>query len=256
MPFVERNKRGDIVGLFAVRQRDGQEFLPDDSPEVARFRELHPVPPELLRPRTREEVEKSRKENEAVEAEYQLLQRTILAHSRAFAELENALGALLYTALNIHPKSSRLAYAAYFSPTGFDARVSLVGNVILTFSEENSGLDKLGDKWKELHKNLDAARRLRNAIAHGTAQRFIINNKTYVRLASPAFDVIRVWRDVAKRQIPGLTADELSKAVRRVRGLENCVDCVQRVITACREDDVETVRERLAELETSLQKIG
>ena len=35
MPFVLRNSKGDVTGMFAVRQHEGQEFLDDDNPEVA-----------------------------------------------------------------------------------------------------------------------------------------------------------------------------------------------------------------------------
>ena len=37
MPFVHRDERNEITGLFAAEQEDGQEYLPDDHPEIAAF---------------------------------------------------------------------------------------------------------------------------------------------------------------------------------------------------------------------------
>ena len=45
MPFVQRNKKGEITGLWTVRQWEGQEELSDDNPEVVAFKERQPPLP-------------------------------------------------------------------------------------------------------------------------------------------------------------------------------------------------------------------
>ncbi len=54
MPYVERDDTtGEIVGLFARPQHDGQELLIDDDPVVMAFRT---PPPEPAPPLTAEDI--------------------------------------------------------------------------------------------------------------------------------------------------------------------------------------------------------
>lgn len=39
MPYVKRDEEGHVIGLFAASQESGQEFLPDDHPDVIAFRD-------------------------------------------------------------------------------------------------------------------------------------------------------------------------------------------------------------------------
>jgi hypothetical protein len=56
MPFVQRNWKGEITGIFAVAQPDfATEELPDEHPDVLAYRAKNPVPPELLKAPTKEE---------------------------------------------------------------------------------------------------------------------------------------------------------------------------------------------------------
>mgnify|MGYP003577246408 CR=1 FL=1 len=47
--FIDRDDNNSIVGLYVAAQREGQEELADDSPEIAAFREFfnNPVPGEV-----------------------------------------------------------------------------------------------------------------------------------------------------------------------------------------------------------------
>jgi hypothetical protein len=259
MPFVQRNKQGEVIGLFANRQWDGQEELPDGSPEVERFQERHPIPADLLRPRTREELEQFRKKNEELDAEYRELQSAILALARAWSQLELALSNLLYELLNLPSKASRLAHTVYFSPTSLDARMTMVGNLVARYVEENkavpelSGLMPLWDNMDEPH--FKSARTVRNAMAHGCAQKFQWRGEMYVRLMSPAFDVIRVWKKFDEGKIPGLSVKQVSSSVRKVNHLELCVDEVNRIIVASR-DEPEALPAIFDELKARLAQLA
>lgn len=37
MPFIDRDESGKIKGIYACKQREGQEYVEDDSEEVALF---------------------------------------------------------------------------------------------------------------------------------------------------------------------------------------------------------------------------
>lgn len=38
MPYVDRNDTGKVMGLYASSQKEAQEFLPEDDPEVLAYR--------------------------------------------------------------------------------------------------------------------------------------------------------------------------------------------------------------------------
>jgi hypothetical protein len=59
----------------------------------------------------------------------------------------------------------------------------------------------------------------------------VINGKLYARLSPPAFDVIRIGRKLARRQIPGLSAHDIWQGVKKARALQECVDHINRLVT-------------------------
>jgi hypothetical protein len=179
-----------------------------------------------------EEWERINADFERLRQEHEKLREAILAHRNVWAELEIALSALLYEVLRVQPRSSRIAYAIYYSPTGFEARSTLVDNAVIQLIAENAGLAALGSPWRLLCRQVDRARSIRNAIAHGTQTTLHIGDKRYARLTSPAFDVIRVARIISKGQVPGISADVLSDAVKRARRLCDCVDDVNRAVAS------------------------
>ncbi len=194
-------------------------------------------------------------EHESLDREHMELNNAILAHQRAWVELEIALSALLYEVLNVEPRSSLIAYALYYSPTSIEARTELVHNALNQLITENPGLAPLAPLWLLLYKKIGRARTTRNAVAHGTPHILSINGKNYARLTSPAFDVIRVGRPISKGQIPGIGAHELSDAVKRAVYLMECVDEVNRAVAAFR-DQPQTIQENLLSLENRLKSAG
>ena len=73
MPFVQRNRNGEITGIFANPQDYAKEELPDDHPDVISFLEVFPIDPKLLMPSTSTEVEKNHKAYLRVEEEHKLI---------------------------------------------------------------------------------------------------------------------------------------------------------------------------------------
>ena len=235
MPFVQRNWRGEIIGLYSSPQpqQDGTsltepEPLPDDHPEVVAYRAKHPVPEGFLKPPTEQEHRRFAAMNKAAEKEHERIRRNVTQFTIAFSGLETALSALLYAMLNI--QKSQIAYAIYYSPTSFDARAELVGNALIQLATENKPLADLLEIWTTISDSIRQARNLRNAIAHSSPLTHSINGKLHARLSPPAFDVIRIGRRLAKRQIPGLSAHDIWEGIKKVRALDECVDCVNRLV--------------------------
>ena len=194
-------------------------------------------------------------EHQAIDREHEQLKAAILAHQRGWAELELALSALLYEVLRIEPRSSHIAYAIYYSPTSLEARTELVYNALSQLIAENKGLAAIEPLWKLIHKSICRARKVRNVVAHGTPHTLSIQGKNYARLTSPAFDVLRVGRIILRGQIPGIAAPDLFAAAKKLTYLMECVDDVNRAITAFREEPP-TFETRLRALQERLKSAG
>ena len=37
MPYIDRDKEGNIRGIYACKQREGQEYIADDSPDMIAY---------------------------------------------------------------------------------------------------------------------------------------------------------------------------------------------------------------------------
>jgi hypothetical protein len=44
MPFIQRNWRGEITGVFAARQADNDEELSETHPDIVEHLSKHPIP--------------------------------------------------------------------------------------------------------------------------------------------------------------------------------------------------------------------
>ncbi len=254
MPYVQRDSKGNITTTHATIQPGrAEEELPDDNPELLAFYAM--FPPGFLTPPTEAEWAKIRANNKRLAKEHEKIRNSISLFNTSFSELEIALSALLYQILNI--LNSRVAYAIYFSPTSFEARCEIVDNALREVIAENAELrnteqNNLQPLWDRIFKHVNNARKIRNTIAHGNPQTLVINGKSHARLAAPAFDVIRLNRKIAKRQVPGLTASDISGGIQTARFAHDRIDETNRLIASFH-NDRPTLPQRFRELEAGLQ---
>jgi hypothetical protein len=242
MPYVQRNHKGEITGLFAARQpqRDGSDItepdpLPEDHPEVVAFRKraeafFGPPPPPRTEDELRAEMRLFQQENRRVEHEVGKIKRAVEWFDANFNQLEIALSALLATMLNI--PGSRAAHAIYFSPNSFDARVEIVSNVLVQLASEKGDLSDLQPLWRFIENKIDSVRRMRNSLAHGVLQSLVIRGKSHVRFSPLAFDVIRLGRPIDKGNMPGLTASDIMQSAMSAERLVGLVDRANKVFSA------------------------
>ncbi|MEL3890291.1 hypothetical protein V6B08_08445 [Ferrovibrio sp. MS7] len=253
MPFVQRNWKGEVTGLFSLAQAGhAEEELSEDNPEVIAFRQAHPVPPELLRPLTHDERRKINHDHDRLKTEHTQLRNAIWAFNATFNEMELALSALLYSALDI--KHSQVAYAIYYSPNGFDARTEIVDNVIKQLINENPRIADLSPLWSKLYEDFRSTRKMRNNIAHGMPVTLTIRGRNHARLCSPVFDQNRVGRHIAKTgQPPGLTASSIMQGAKKARWQVERVDDVNRLFATFHEVGNPTLPQKFAALEEGLR---
>jgi hypothetical protein len=189
-----------------------------------------------------------------LEEERQSLWHEVELFQREFSRLEHALGELLRALLGA--TNSKIPYAIYYSVTGFETRVRIVGNALIEATTENSKLRLLQkDKyWSFLSRKIGAIRTLRNDIAHGSLQTLLIGDKPYVRWAPPSSDVIRILRRIAKQQVPGISAEEMLKRRAIVWPVTECIDDLTSIVRASRGTNP-ALRDRYRELGRHLRAL-
>lgn len=251
MPFIQRNWKGEITGLFACSQAGyAEEFLPDNAPEVLAFEEAHPAP--ALPPMTSDEIKQSGEYRRALEREHESIRNAVWAFNAAFSELEITFSTLLYSAINL--PNSQVAYAIYYSPAGFDTRKSLVNDIIKQIIQENQKLEPLSEMWPRLYSKIDSIRKMRNDLAHGHPITISINGKNHARLTAPAFDVLRVSRKITAKQIPGLTSSDIFDGAKKTRWLIERLDDVNRIFSTYHDVGNPTLPDKFLALEVGLNR--
>lgn len=195
----------------------------------------------MLKPPSDKDWQRIQQTQRRIEREHAAIRQAVTQFNQQFAELETALSALLYVTVN--RPNSRVAYALYYSPTSFDARVDLVQNAVIQIASENkNALGSLITPWAQspllkLVYQIDRIRNLRNAIAHSAPNTLHVGGKPHARLTAPPFDVIRVGRKLEDRQIPGLTANDINQGANKAGWLIDRVDRLNRVLTAFYDGD-------------------
>lgn len=253
MPFVQRDHRKNIVGIFAHFQAGfAEEELPEGHPDVAAFRSRHPAPEGIMTALTEKELAKLSQRQRQIDKEHQDIRNAVWLFNSEFDELELSLSSLVYASLRPGLKNgSKLAYAIYFTPDGFRARLTLVNNIITQLTKERRGLAKLAPLWKSLFDQFGEVRVKRNVIAHGFPKTFQIDGRAFARLSAPAFDVLNVWRKVDDGGSFGLGSNEILQGARKAAWLRARVDEVNRLVEAsCSRVPL---RKRYDELEAGLR---
>jgi len=176
--------------------------------------------------------------------------------NNAFSSLEYALSGLLHAVIGSSIRD-RIPYAIYYSVNRFDARVQMAENALLEAINQNDMLKPLAAKthWPFLSEKLRRIRILRNAIAHGSLQNLEIRDKVYVRWVPPASDVIRIGRILRKRQIPGLTAEDIAQGKRLLWPVVDCMNDLNMLLRASRRDKT-AWQERYDELAPHLRSVN
>jgi len=263
MPYIQRDFSGKIVGVYSCPQQlqEGScltetELVADDHPELIEFKNNSPALAHVNM--TAAECQRDSEDQKRTEQEILELQHLVLQHIQAWTELETALSALLYAALNIQPSSSLIAYAIYHSLTGFDARLNVVNNVIIQLLDENSELELLREHWPKLNTKIDAAKKGRNTVAHSTIQKLHYGTKPgklRAVLSPLPFDVIRLQRKISEGKDPGLNVSQVQMLVNKAFKLAECIDSVNRVISNFHQFGKDTLPQTIPAVEARLKEL-
>jgi hypothetical protein len=139
----------------------------------------------------------------------------VAAMTFAWANLENAMVILLGNI--IEPKLiGRFSSAIYFAVGGLDVRISIVDAAFRELLDQHQFRDQIMEKWDSLLNTIGRLKRTRNKVAHGQITTTSANGKNHVRLTAPIFHQQSSRAAFRKRQIPGISANDLEKSVQAV----------------------------------------
>ena len=163
--------------------------------------------------------------------EKEALNALVLAFNRDFLFLENSLANLLNEVLFCKTREdSRIAHAIYFTPDSFRPRQILVNNAVKEWLIENPiGQYDFISLWAGVNDRLNSLRAIRNDLAHGSVQAFIIRDVIYVRVFPPTFTP-KLADKIATGAIPGRSHGEIERGIGGITAAILCVDNMARAL--------------------------
>ena len=146
--------------------------------------------------------------------------------------------------------------AIYYSPTSFEARSEIVGNAVIQIASEQKALSELLPIWTKISEKVDRARRLRNAVAHGSPITHLTKRwKMHVRWSPPAFDVIRIGRKRSEGQLPGISERDIAQGRIQLFHLERCIEAINRLVREWQEGNP-SLQKKFDELQAGLAALN
>ncbi|MBL8021074.1 MAG: hypothetical protein JNM27_15490 [Leptospirales bacterium] len=269
MPYVQRDFKGKVLGLFAVpqSQEDGTPIsdpdpLPDDHPDVVAFQLENPTPPFLTKSLSKTETRAFEVANEKATREVLSLKHLILSHIQEWAELETALSLLFQEILGLPNPRHNLARTIYHSLGTFETRKKMLTNVVDQLVEDcaiqdrktGKDLEVIRASWKTICLSLDTAQKIRNTVAHGHVSKIHHRKKITARLTSPFFDP-KDDRLLARGSMPGLGSNDMESAVKRLRLLTGCMDRLNESVRAFYQFGVPGMEAKLDRLKLNLKRL-
>lgn len=252
MPYIQRNRKGELIGIYAVQQENADDFLEEDHPDIIEYYKKYPAPDELLRPLNSEEIKKIHKQFEKNSEEYKKLGELVIAFMNKWHELELSLCSLFYQIINPNPKAVNLAHTIYFTQQGFGTRTNLIKNVVDQFLKDNEDLCELKAPFKKLFDRLETIKKTRDTIAHGHIYALNANGMSDVKIRAPAFDILRVNNKINDQRLPGISSSDLSRDIIKTSTTADLVDTFNQIIKSFYEEFID--HNAIKDLITKIQR--
>lgn len=250
MPYVQRNSKLEIVGLFANPQPGlADEFVAEEHPEVQAIRDEMGATEWPSQMPSTTEMRRMEREQQELQAEGTAMDAAIVYFLKAWSNLETSLSTLLYEALDIRPRSSRVAYAIYYSAPGFEARLRLLTEVFEQLAAEQIELRDFPAIWQRVCEQMRMFRETRDLVAHGARIVLAVEGRNAVRLTSPAHDAKRAGRTDPRGPAFGGSADDITDDADRVAVLQGDIDRINRLFTRLHNREIASFQRLLGELQ-------
>ncbi|MBI2586057.1 MAG: hypothetical protein HYW28_09340 [Rhodospirillales bacterium] len=184
----------------------------------------------------------------AIANEYQQIREAIAGITMGWAALESHMALLLDVITN----KTGVGLAIYYAPANTETRFDIVDHALQTAIRGQKCTAIVMTVWAPLKRRLDSARKKRNKIFHGSIGTVSAPRRggrgNYVRLMPPIFDFHRMQREHKDKQIPGMSAHDVSAITTRIWELGKDVNIMQDVMESLQRGDETTLKEKCSEL--------
>jgi hypothetical protein len=250
MPYVQRNSKLEIVGLFSNPQPGlAEEFVAEEHPTVQALRDEMGATEWPSQMPSTTEMRRMEREQQEIGADNAAMDAAIVHFLKSWSNLETSLSTLLYEALDIRPRDSRIAYAIYYSAPGFLARLKLLTEVFDQMAAERQELQGFPALWQAASQQMTVFRETRDLVAHGARIILAIEGRNAVRLTSPDHDAKRAGRPDPRGLAFGGAASDIIDAANRVALLQADIDRINRLFTLMHNREQSAFQQLLAELQ-------
>lgn len=250
MPYVQRNSKLEIIGLFTHPQPGlAEEFVVEEHPEVQALRDEMGATEWPSQMPSATEMRRMEREQQEIQAGHAAMDTAIVDFLKAWSNLETSLSTLLYEALDIRPRSSRVAYAIYYSAPSFASRVRLLTEVFEQLAAEQAELVDLPKLWQQICRQLRTFREISELVAHGARIVLAIDGRNAVRLTSPAHDAKRAGRADPRGAASSGSAKDITDSIARVVQLQADIDRINRLFTLLHNRDLPHFQRLFSELQ-------
>jgi hypothetical protein len=187
-------------------------------------------------------------------ADTKAIREGIVQITLAWAAVEGSMSLLLREVLG--DASGEIAFAIYYSPASAEVRFKIVDAAFCELMGQSelkpAEFRVLMEPWMTLYGRLNNLKEFRNATAHGSISTFARFEKNYVRLMPPIFDFRRIVPSVRNRQIPGLSAHDVTVGATAIWEIIPKIGLFFPIARARRERDDATLQKTLAQAAASL----
>lgn len=185
-------------------------------------------------------------EIERLHAETKALREAITNITLTWSVVESAMALVL--ARTIHDQPGAFAFPIYFAPNNTETRFRIVDAAFLTLASASPHEAIILCHWRQLLVLLNRVKGVRNQISHGAITTIGVNNKNHVRLTAAMFDVDRIVPALRRRQLPGMSSNDIEQSIQKMGALRDIIDRFSAVAQAIHQADEPTLLQKLAEI--------
>lgn len=201
------------------------------------------------------ELKITKEQHETYMKEFAALRQGIASVTLAWAQVENALVRVLTAVLN--QENMRVPAAMYFSLNGIDARMRLANSAFMELVAEKPYEIVACCLWGKIMKKLNDYKKVRNKVAHGQIIGVgATNGVGRPRLTSPLLNWGQYREPLKKRQLPGMSANDLQQSQAAVQEIAKAIEEFEIVARLIHKGDEASLLQKFAELGKALQRQG
>jgi hypothetical protein len=170
----------------------------------------------------------------------------------AWSNIENDFMLVLQGVLN--DPTGAIASAIYFAPASAEVRMKIVDRALDAHIEGSQYYERISRAWQHTLHAANRVKKTRNTVSHGQLVTVGWNGKNHIRLTAPLFNFRPFAAAHSKRQLPGLSSNDIRKSASKMAEVGQAVVLFVKVADAIHEKSDTRLIEILTEIERRLNQ--